>query len=89
MTGARRIRLRTRVLALVLSVLVVSFAVVLVLTTVLLQQFLVTRLDQQLSDAGQRFVNGLPVLAQPDDRQFDRVAGQPAGYPAAVRAPLS
>jgi two-component system OmpR family sensor kinase len=76
----RELRLRTRVVAIVLALVTVAFALVAVVTAVQLDGFLVQRLDQQLRAAGDRYALSLEHSdADVDDgRQFD-VAGQATG----------
>ena len=76
----RERRLRTRIVALVLLLVTVAFALVAVVTALELKGFLVERLDQQLTAAGGRYAQSLEHAdADADDgRQFD-VAGQAAG----------
>ncbi len=76
----REWRLRTRIVAVVLVLVTVAFALVAVVTAAQLNGFLLDRLDQQLSDAGGRYAQSLEHAdADRDDaRQFD-VPGQSAG----------
>jgi two-component system OmpR family sensor kinase len=75
-------RLRTQLVALLLVMLTVAFALVAVATVIALHRFLDTRLDQQLRAAGGRYAasleSGVDSDQDADDRQFD-VAGQSAG----------
>jgi two-component system, OmpR family, sensor kinase len=76
-------RLRTQLVALLLALLTVAFALVAVVTAVELSRFLADRLDQQLQSAGGRYAATLEHSPDgdrdaDDDRQFD-VAGQAAG----------
>jgi two-component system OmpR family sensor kinase len=81
----RRLRphtLRRRIVVGVLALIVISFALVAVATTVALHSFLQRRLDQQLAAAGDRFSVGLEHGDRDADNgagQFQAVAGQAAG----------
>ena len=80
----RRLRprtLRRRIVVGVLTLIVISFALVAVATTVALHSFLQRRLDQQLAAAGNRFSIGLEHGDRDTDNgpgQF-QIAGQAAG----------
>ncbi len=73
MTGRRPLSLRARLLLSVLGLLVLVFAVVGVVTQAVLRDYLVHRLDQQVSAASMRSLNGVggygpgrPYGGQPD-----------------------
>jgi two-component system OmpR family sensor kinase len=74
-------RLRTQLVALVVVLLTVAFALVALVTAIELHRFLAERLDQQLQAAGGRYAVALEHpdrAADGDDRQFE-IAGQAAG----------
>ena len=76
----RELRLRTRIVALVLTLVTVAFALVAVVTVLAMNGFLIRRLDQQLTAAGGRYALSLEHADQDadDGRQLD-IAGQAAG----------
>ncbi len=81
----RTLTLRTKLVALLLTLLAAAFLLVAIATTLALRDFLLDRLDAQLHSAGNRFATGLehpdnddnPIAT--DDTQFDAISGQPAG----------
>jgi two-component system OmpR family sensor kinase len=77
----RRMSLRHRLVLVLLALLLISCLLVTVVTSLLMHRFLLERLDQQLSAAGNRFALSLehPGDGDSDDAQFDSVAGQAAG----------
>jgi len=76
----RERRLRTRIVALVLLLVTLAFALVAVVTALELKGFLIQRLDQQLAAAGGRYAQSLEhVDADADDGQQFDVPGQAAG----------
>ena len=79
---AARVSLRTRLVAVLVSLLLVTCAVVAFVSLLLLHNFLQSRLDQQLAQAGQRFALSLEHPSpdhDPDDALFGSVVGQPVG----------
>ena len=76
-----RLSLRSRLVAVLLTLLLISCAVVAVATSLALRSSLLDRLDQQLVAAGARYVASLenPSDADADDSQFASVVGQPSG----------
>lgn len=79
--GRRHVTLRARLVAVLLGCLLVSCTAVGVATTVALRHFLFSRLDQQLTAAGNRYAVSLEHAGDgdTDDRDFQSVIGQPAG----------
>jgi len=78
---ARRMTLRRRLVAVLLACLLFSCAAIAVATTIALRRFLLDRLDQQLTSAGNRYAVSLehPGDSDTDDNDFRLVVGQPAG----------
>ena len=76
----RELRLRTRLVALVLAMVTLAFALVALVTVIQLHGFLVRRLDQQLAAAGGRYAASLEHSDRDadDTRQFN-VTGQAEG----------
>jgi two-component system, OmpR family, sensor kinase len=83
MTGRRRLRtptLRTQLVALLMILLVVAFALVAVVTAVALRKFLTDRLDEQLRAATDRFAASLAHHdSDADDTTVTRPANQAPG----------
>lgn len=77
----RRPRLRTQLTAILVGLLLIAFVVTSWITTAQLHGFLLSRLDQQLKDAGARFSVSLehPSDHDGDDGQFAGVTGQAVG----------
>lgn len=77
------VTLRSRLMAVLLACLLVSCAIVAVVTSLALRRFLVDRLDQQLAAAGNRYAVGLEHPGDPDqdtdDNAFRTVPGQEVG----------
>ncbi len=71
--------LRSRLLAVVLGLLLLSCAAVGAGTAVALQRFLVDRLDQQLAGAGARYALALEHPDNDADNQLSGLPGQPQG----------
>ena len=80
-TWVARLSLRSRLVAVLLVLLMVSCALVAAVTSLALHRFLIDRLDQQLVAAGNRFSVSLehPGDGDSDDKQLDAVVGQAAG----------
>ncbi|MCU1657811.1 MAG: two-component system sensor kinase [Pseudonocardiales bacterium] len=78
---SRHITLRGRLVAVLLACLLFSCVTIGVVTTLSLQRFLLDRLDQQLSEAGNRYAVSLehPGDGDADDSDFRSVVGQPTG----------
>ena len=79
---ARTPKLRTQLVALLVALLTVAFALVAVATALALHTFLLDRLDQQLVAAGDRYSVGLEHPSDRDvdnDRRLATVSGQAAG----------
>jgi two-component system OmpR family sensor kinase len=77
-----RISLRARLVAVLVALLLVTSAVVAIVSLLLLHNFLQDRLDQQLVQAGQRYAISLEHPSSdrdPDDAAFSSVVGQPEG----------
>ena len=76
-----QLSLRSRLVAVLLALLLISCAVVAVATSLALRRSLLDRLDQQLVAAGARYAASLehPSDADADDSQFASVVGQPSG----------
>ncbi len=77
----QRVTLRRRIIAILLALLVISCAAVAAVTALLLHDFLLKRLDQQLATAGNRYSVALehPDGGTVDDSRFSSVLGQPSG----------
>jgi two-component system OmpR family sensor kinase len=75
-------KLRTQLVALLVTLLALAFLLVSTVTTYGLHKFLLQRLDQQLAAAGNRFSVSLEYPNDHDSdnaRQFDSVTGQAVG----------
>ena len=85
MTGLRRrlhrTTLRTRLIVVLLTCLLISCAAVAIATTIALRGFLQNRLDQQLASAGRRNSGFLQrrIAGNPGGIPFGLVVGQPVG----------
>lgn len=77
----RGVSLRRRLVALLVTLLLLACAAVALVTTIQLHGFLLDRLDQQLVAAGNRYAVSLehPHGGDGDDPGFGSVVGQPAG----------
>jgi two-component system OmpR family sensor kinase len=77
----RHLTLRTRLIAVLVVCLLLSYAAVAGATTLALRRFLLERLDQQLTAAGLRYATSLEHRGDrdSDDALFQSVVGQPAG----------
>jgi two-component system OmpR family sensor kinase len=73
----RRLSLRTRLVAVLLGLLLLSCAALTVITSFALHDYLVGRLDQQLTAAGNRYAVSLEHPG--DNAGFDSVVGQQVG----------
>ncbi len=77
-----RLKLRTKLVALLIALLTMAFLLVALVTTLALHGFLLDQLDQQLQAAGNRFSVSLEHgndFDADNDEQFDAVSGQAAG----------
>ncbi|MGH8862675.1 MAG: sensor histidine kinase [Jatrophihabitantaceae bacterium] len=75
-----RLSLRRRLVLLLLTLLLISCALIAIATTLALRHFLIDRLDQQLTAAGNRYAISLEHPSDGDaDNPFSTVAGQSAG----------
>ncbi len=84
MTGLgrlRRLSLRTRLVAILLGLLLLSCAALTVITSLALHSYLVGRLDRQLVAAGDRYAVSLehPSDNDSDNSRFNSVVGQEVG----------
>jgi two-component system OmpR family sensor kinase len=77
----RRLSLRGRLVALLVGLLLISCAALTLITSLALHSYLIGRLDQQLSAAGNRYSVSLehPSDNDSDNAGFDSVVGQQAG----------
>jgi two-component system OmpR family sensor kinase len=73
----RRLSLRTRLVAVLLGLLLLSCAALTVITSLALHNYLLGRLDQQLTAAGNRYAVSLEHPG--DNAGFDSVVGQQVG----------
>lgn len=75
-----RLSLRRRLVLVLLMLLLISCALIAIATTLALRHFLLDRLDQQLTAAGNRYAISLEHSSDGDaDNLFSTVAGQSAG----------
>lgn len=76
----RQLSLRSRLTALIVGLLLVSFAILTVVSSVALHSYLINRLDQQLIAAGNRYAISLEHPSDNDaDNDYSSVVGQTTG----------